>query len=425
MLMSPPEPTTVSATAPQPQRVVIVGLGGLGCAVAEILAASAPPTVQLDLYDDDVVDPGNLPRQLLYTQDDVDRYKADVALQRLTAVVAARAAAAGEAPPAGDDKRNGPALTAHVDRLDAPKARAAFAGAALVVDCTDAAVSKWVVHDAARAARVDLVHGAAVAFDGRLGWFPFARGRAGCLHCLYPVGGGPRPGERGCAQLGVLGPWVGHIAARQAQLALAALDAQPSAHAGYGPLAYPFLQTFDGRTFRARTLFIDPDPVCPACGAPRATPLAAPVATPAAGPIPLVEPSPSPRAARRPLTPHERERFAATIRLVGVGEAGQAAFCAATFAGGLPASGPLGEAAGAVAARYLLAAGLTHVAAHATVTLGALATAAPVAAARTLGDAWVAGTEIAHRALLSVLRSHRPRIDSGRFTEPLHGNLFC
>jgi molybdopterin/thiamine biosynthesis adenylyltransferase len=404
MLMSLPEATTVSATAPPPQRVVIVGLGGLGCAVAEILAASTSPTVQLDLYDDDVVDPGNLPRQLLYTQDDVDRYKADVALERLTAIVTARRLSnAGHADADGtrrESPSSGPALTAHVDRLDAPKARAAFAGAALVVDCTDAAVSKWVVHDAARAAGVDLVHGAAVAFDGRLGWFPFERGRAGCLHCLYPLGGGPRPGERGCAQLGVLGPWVGHIAARQV---LAALDAQPSAHAGYGPLAYPFLQTFDGRTFRARTLFIDPDPDCPACGAPVATPLAELTAVPTAAPISLVEPSPAARAALRPLTPNERERFAATIRLVGVGEAGQAAFCSATFATGERPAGPLGEAAQAVAARYLLAAGFSQVAGHATVTLGALAAAAPVAPALTLGDAWVAGTEIAHRALLSVL----------------------
>ncbi|NIP16854.1 MAG: molybdopterin-synthase adenylyltransferase MoeB, partial [Xanthomonadales bacterium] len=65
-------------------RVVLVGLGGLGCAAAQYLAASG--VGHLELCDYDTVEETNLARQVLYTSADIGRPKihaAEKALSRL------------------------------------------------------------------------------------------------------------------------------------------------------------------------------------------------------------------------------------------------------------------------------------------------------------------------------------------------------
>ena len=62
-------------------EVVIVGLGGLGCAVAPYLAGAG--VGRLRLVDGDEVELSNLPRQPLYGEPDIGEAKASVASQRL------------------------------------------------------------------------------------------------------------------------------------------------------------------------------------------------------------------------------------------------------------------------------------------------------------------------------------------------------
>ena len=69
------------AEAHRPPRVLVVGLGGLGCPAAAILARV--PEVELWLCDDDVVDETNLHRQILYRDSDVGRDKLEAAQQAL------------------------------------------------------------------------------------------------------------------------------------------------------------------------------------------------------------------------------------------------------------------------------------------------------------------------------------------------------
>ncbi len=78
-----PSPLTVQARIGS-ARVVLLGLGGTGSSVAASLVASG--IGGLRCVDFDVVEEGNLTRQLLYTEADVGRSKVAVAVERLRAL---------------------------------------------------------------------------------------------------------------------------------------------------------------------------------------------------------------------------------------------------------------------------------------------------------------------------------------------------
>src|SRR4051794_28225773 len=79
----PPQGVTFEAMAnsARAHRVLIVGLGGLGCPVAQVL--SRVPELELWLCDDDVVELSNLHRQTLYGEADVGQDKLESAQKAL------------------------------------------------------------------------------------------------------------------------------------------------------------------------------------------------------------------------------------------------------------------------------------------------------------------------------------------------------
>ena len=62
-------------------KVLIVGVGGLGCPVALYLANSG--VGNLGMVDDDKVELGNLNRQILYTTKDLGKYKVNQAKKKI------------------------------------------------------------------------------------------------------------------------------------------------------------------------------------------------------------------------------------------------------------------------------------------------------------------------------------------------------
>lgn len=65
-------------------RILVVGVGGLGSPAAMYLAAAGAG--HIGLIDDDIVSVSNLQRQVLYTEKDLGRFKAEAAAERLTAM---------------------------------------------------------------------------------------------------------------------------------------------------------------------------------------------------------------------------------------------------------------------------------------------------------------------------------------------------
>ena len=62
-------------------RVAVFGVGGVGGYAVEVLARSGVGTIHL--YDNDVVSPSNVNRQLIATTSTIGRYKVDVAVERI------------------------------------------------------------------------------------------------------------------------------------------------------------------------------------------------------------------------------------------------------------------------------------------------------------------------------------------------------
>jgi molybdopterin/thiamine biosynthesis adenylyltransferase len=219
-------------------RVLLVGLGGLGCPAALALARAG--VAVLGLCDDDVVERSNLHRQILFDDRDVGTPKLDAAARAL-----ASGAAAGHAPPE---------LRLHRTRLLPDNALSIVREYDVVLEGSDNFATKFLAADACALARVAVVHASAVRWIGTA--LAVGAGGAPCYRCLFedvlPAADAP-----GCADAGVMGPVVGIVAAAQVDLALSLLDGSP---------AEGQLVTFDGRTdvLRRRTISRRAD--CPLCG---------------------------------------------------------------------------------------------------------------------------------------------------------------
>jgi len=168
--------------------VLIIGLGGLGCAAASYLACAG--IGQLLLCDFDTVDETNLGRQTLYGPQDVGQLKAVRAASRLATM--------------NPDVR----LTEIPDRLSNDALAEAVSQADIVLDCSDNFATRFQVNDAAVASSTTLVSGAAIRLEGQLAVFGPDYTKSPCYRCLYQEAD---ESLESCAGNGVLGPVPGVI----------------------------------------------------------------------------------------------------------------------------------------------------------------------------------------------------------------------
>lgn len=178
-------------------RVLIIGAGGLGTPAAQYLAGAGVGSIRL--ADDDRIALSNLPRQLAYTEDDLGQLKVEVLARRLRGANGEIAVDARRARFSGD---TAPALLEGVD---------------IVLDATDSLQARLDIDRATHAATLPWVMGAAVGTSGQWAAFDETR-REGCYHCL--MRGRDSVENRGCAELGILGPVVGIVALHQTVLVI-------------------------------------------------------------------------------------------------------------------------------------------------------------------------------------------------------------
>lgn len=218
-------------------RALIVGAGGLGCPAALYLAAAG--VGRLTIADSDKVDLTNLQRQVLYRAEVVGAPKVD----------AARAALHALNPEVE--------VAALQSRVDFKVAENLVREADIVLDCTDNFATRHALNRACVKHRRPLVSGAAIRFDGQVMVFDLRKPDSPCYACLFPEDGEVE--EVQCSVMGVFAPMTGVIGATQAMEALKLL-------AGIGESLSGRLLLLDAKNADWRTVRVNKDPDCPACG---------------------------------------------------------------------------------------------------------------------------------------------------------------
>lgn len=174
-------------------KVLIVGMGGLGCPVALYLAAAGVGT--LGIVDADTVDVSNLHRQVLFTMADVGLLKVEAAKQTLLAYY----------PECS--------INTYPERLSSQNALEILDAYDLVVDCSDNFPTRYCVNDASVLLKKPNVFASIYQFDGQVSVFGHSDGP--CYRCLHPTP--PKPGEvPNCAEAGVIGTLPGVMGLMQA-----------------------------------------------------------------------------------------------------------------------------------------------------------------------------------------------------------------
>lgn len=216
--------------------VLVVGAGGLGSPAAMYLAAAG--VGRIGIVDADRVDVSNLHRQLLHRAADIGRKKAE----------SARAALEAINPHVRVD--------AIAERMTSANARSLIADYDVVVDGSDNFPTRYLLSDACVLAGRPLVYGSVDRFEGQVSVFATSEGP--CYRCLFPTP--PDPGSvQNCADAGVLGVLPGLIGMLQATEALKMI-------VGLGDSLAGRLLLVDTLGMRFRTVTVERDAACPACG---------------------------------------------------------------------------------------------------------------------------------------------------------------
>lgn len=217
-------------------KVLIVGLGGLGCPVALYLAAAG--VGELWLADFDEVDLSNLQRQIAHNMTDIGRPKV------VSAAEAIHALNPDTVVEPIVEKLDGPLLLDAVERVD------------LVVDASDNFATRFEINRACVELKTPLVSGAAIRTEGQVIIFDPRQADSPCYRCLYSDDSSEA--DLSCSESGVLSPVVGIIGSIQALEVIKVLS-------GFGESLTGKLLIFDAKTMDWRKIKVPKDKSCPVC----------------------------------------------------------------------------------------------------------------------------------------------------------------
>ncbi len=210
-------------------KVLIVGMGGLGCPAALYLAAAGIGTVTL--ADFDSVHPSNLNRQVLYWEEDVGRLKVRSAAEKLRRL------------------NSSIKLSTVTETLDEDNLPGIVSMHDVVLDALDNLETRRQVNRVAVESATPFIYGGVRGMDGMTTWI--MPGRTPCLHCLFPT-------DDRKTIFPVLGTTSGMIAMIQATEVIKYLT-------GMGELLCGRLLFYDGMRMVFSEVQVTRDPQCAVC----------------------------------------------------------------------------------------------------------------------------------------------------------------
>ena len=175
-------------------KVLIVGAGGLGCPIADLLTRSGIGLI--GVIDFDKVSLSNIHRQTLYTTKDIGKYKVKVLKKKLNLIN--KEVKVKIYNKKADDKN----LKNIINKYD------------VVVDGSDNFKTKFLLNKFSLKFKKKLVVGAISKFDGHIFTFDFNKKNIPCLRCFYQT----EPSDQflNCESEGILGSTASIVGSIQA-----------------------------------------------------------------------------------------------------------------------------------------------------------------------------------------------------------------
>ena len=179
-------------------KVLIVGLGGLGCPIADYLTRSGVGI--LGVLDFDSVNLSNIHRQSLFYTSDLGKHKVDVVhkkLKKINSIVK---------------------IQKHKIKISKENVKKILKNYDIIIDGSDNFKTKFLLNEAAIKLRKYFISGSISKFDGHIFTFNFKNKKEPCLKCFYQSM--PSDNIMNCETEGILGPIAGIVGNIQANEAL-------------------------------------------------------------------------------------------------------------------------------------------------------------------------------------------------------------
>ena len=146
-------------------KVLIIGMGGLGCPVAEFLARAGVGSI--GIIDSDNVDLSNIHRQSLYDINDLKKSKVVAAKKKLKKI------------------NSGIKVRSYKIRLNKINYNKIIKEYDYIVDGSDNFKTKFLINDFCKASKKFLVSGAISKFDGHVFTFDFKNKNTPCIRSFF------------------------------------------------------------------------------------------------------------------------------------------------------------------------------------------------------------------------------------------------
>ncbi len=173
-------------------KILIIGMGGLGCPLFTYLAASG--VGYIGLIDHDKVEISNLNRQILFTNNDLKKYKVLQAKKKINKIY-----------------KNIKINTFKV-KLNSKNIRSILKNYEIICDGTDNYETRYLINDFCKNNKKILISAAISGFNGHLFKFNFKK-RGPCYRCFMPE----LPDfENNCEANGIFSPVAGIMGTLQA-----------------------------------------------------------------------------------------------------------------------------------------------------------------------------------------------------------------
>ena len=146
-------------------KILVVGVGGLGCPAAESLVRAGIGTI--GLIDNDIVNLSNIHRQSLFSSKDVKKFKVNIAAQKLK-----------EINPLTK-------IETYKSRLNEKNIENIIKNYELIIDGSDNFKTKFLINDCCIKFKKKLITGAISKFDGHIFTFDFNDKKTASLKNFY------------------------------------------------------------------------------------------------------------------------------------------------------------------------------------------------------------------------------------------------